>query len=323
MRLAGVALVTWAAGAAYTVWLNPEVVFFSKAAALKLAWSRRLARAHDAKTLFFGGSSCTFAIDNGRLLSDHGLPAANLGLGAGMGPRVLTRFALREVRRGDTLIMTMEPGLLVNPLDDPTLGVQFSLALGRPELVAPGDDLLPVRLAPSVSDLLMLRPGGYHAFTLLGKLASGQPLYRYHLTDFQPGGWQQTAVRRPLEPAVPAEMHLSSDARRLLRSLRAWCEPKGVRLAYVLPWAYVTPENLTGFQTANRRFLAEVAECLPVLRDPRLGAYPVREHFADTIWHLTEQGARVRTDELARLIKNWQVWSSKELRGEPAAQEKR
>ena len=323
VRLTAVAVVSWALGAAYTVWLNPEVVFFKRAAALKLDWSRRMAQEHRTKTVFFGGSSCTFAINNGRLLSEHQLPAANLGLGAGMGPRVLTRFAWPEVQRGDTLIMAMEPGLLTNPLDDPMLGVQFSLALGRPELMAAGDDLEPRATAAKAADLLRLRPGGYHAFTLLGKLVSSQPLYRYHLSDFQPSGWQQTAVRRPLASATARELHLSADARRLLGSLRAGCEQKGVRLAYSLPWVYVTAENLAAFQAANRRFLAEVAEYLPVISDPRLGAYPVREHFADTLWHLTEEGARVRTDELARQIKDWQVWSGSELRVQPATQESR
>jgi hypothetical protein len=308
------AFLTWLAGAAYTVWLNPEIVFFKRAAALKLAWSRQMTRVYGRKMVLFGGSSCSFAVNNARLLAVHGLPAANLGLGAGMGARVLTRFALSEVQPGDTLIMALEPGLLVNRFDDPALGVQFSLAMGQPALVAPGVGLVQGRVVPGVSDLLKLRPGGHHALMLLAKLLVGRPLYRYHLSEFHPSGWQETAVRLPLESEPVTEMHLSDDARQLLRALREWCEERSIRVAYLLPWAYVSSENLVDLQTANRRFLAEVAECMPVLKDPRFGAYAVRDHYADTIWHLTEEGARIRTDELARQIKGWEVWTAEELR---------
>jgi hypothetical protein len=314
LRLIGVAAVTWTLGAAYTLRLNPEIVFFRQAAALKLAWSRQIAQTNAIKTIVFGGSSCTFAINNGRLLSEHHLPAANLALGAGMGPRVLIRFALPEVRRGDTLIMAMEPGLLTTPFDDPALGVQFSLALGRPELVAPGDALVPPACRATVSELLMLRPGSYHLFTLMAKVAGRQPLYRYQATEFEPSGWQQTAVRRRLQPAEGADLHLSADARRWLERLRDWCQEKGVRVAYSLPWAYTSPEDLVSFQKSNRQFLLEVAEFLPVLKDRRLGAHIVNEHFADTMWHLTEEGARLRTDELAKQIEDWEIWAVRELK---------
>jgi hypothetical protein len=98
-----------------------------------------------------------------------------------------------------------------------------------------------------------------------------------------------------------------------LRSLRDWCRDHEVRLAYSIPWGYTPPTELDQFRRENARFLLQVLEVIPVLRDPRLGAYSVREHFSDSVWHLTEEGAALRTDELARQLKDWDVWSRPEL----------
>jgi hypothetical protein len=57
----------------------------------------------------------------------------------------------------------------------------------------------------------------------------------------------------------------------------------------------------------------QIAEFIPVLKDPWLGADTNVMHFADTVWHLNEEGSRLRTDELGRAVKQWDVWSVKEL----------
>ncbi len=73
------------------------------------------------------------------------------------------------------------------------------------------------------------------------------------------------------------------------------------------------PEDLKRFQESNLRYLYEIAATMPVLKDPQLGANTNREDFADTSFHPTAQGAALRTDELAREIKPWTVWTRDEL----------
>src|ERR1051326_5123913 len=169
------ALIAWLACAFYTLYANPEVVFFKKAAVLKAHWAAKMTAEHEHKTVFFGGSSCTFSINPEQLLEKHNLPAANLGLGAGMGLRVLTRFALEQVRPGDTLIMAMEPGVLLGPMEDTMLGAQISFALHRPVWLAGSDTVDGTRPMHWASSILMLRPGGYHTVTLMGKVLSRKP----------------------------------------------------------------------------------------------------------------------------------------------------
>lgn len=303
-----------AACAVYTRWLNPEVRLYRHAFEVKRSWAHRMEERFGKKTIVFGGSSTSFAVDPALILERYGEPVANLGLHAGMGARFLTAAAASLARRGDLLLMAMEPGLLTDPDPGSDLAAQTGFALDHFDWVhASNITDEPVHW---VEDLVSLRPGAYHFFTLLAKLALGRPLYRYHLGDFTETGWQRTQDRRPIPDASGWSAELSPDAVALLEDLRAWSEARGVRLAYLLPWRYASPQASRDFQLANLRFLLQVARYLPVLADPRLGAYSVREHFADTPYHLLPEGAAVRSDELGRLLREGRFWTAEDLQRE-------
>jgi len=307
-----VTIASWMGCALYSVWLNPEVTHYVQGAAIKNRWADKMTQEYGRKNLVFGGSATEFSIDGERMLTIHGLPLVNYGRSAGIGPYVLTESVLESVRSGDTLIVSLEPGLLTEHLSQSSLGVQFSFAMHHPEWV--------VRPALGVGRInwfqaaTLLRPGGYHSFTLIGKLLLHQPLYRYKLSDFRPSGWKQTAVNLPIADPVGPGPRLSPESLALLRRLRRSCNERSVRVAYALPWSHTPPEGLRGFQRQNAQFLLQMAEVLPVLKDPRLGADAESEHFSDTPLHSNVAGAALHTDELAREIKSWDMWSEEELR---------
>jgi hypothetical protein len=224
---------------------------------------------------------------------------------------ILTMAALEETKRGDTLIMAMEPALLTDPPDLPYLGAQFSAAAGRAEWLR--EPLPPVAPLSWAGLAMALRPGGYHTFTMLGKLARGQELYRYRPEDMRPSGFNQTPVRIPITGPPGHGGDIPAGTREFLKSVREWCDQRDVRLAYSLPWAYTPTDLVTEFQRKNVEFLLQVSDIMPVLRDPRLGAYSVREHFADTAWHLNETAAALRTDSFGEQVRDWQVWSRQDL----------
>jgi hypothetical protein len=311
LGLFGLALVTLAAAAAYTLWLNPEVRFYRHAARVKLAWAGKLDQRRARKVIVCGGSSTAFSIDGERMLKQHGLPTVNLGLHAGMEPLFLVGIAAAAARPGDALIVALEPSLLVVPFNSPYLAGQMGAALGRPELVRASN--LTGERVHWVANAVSLRPGAYHFFTLLGKIALRKPLYRYSPEEVTPSGWQRARDFRAIPDQTIVEDRLSPDARKLLAALRHWGETNRVQVAYSLPWGWVSQQRCAAFQRMNARFLAEVAEILPVLKDPALGAHPVREHFADTEWHLTAEGAAARSDALAAQIKAQTFWSRQEL----------
>jgi hypothetical protein len=310
--LIGVA--AWIGCIFYTLYLNPEVRLFKWATQVKRAWVLRLTEKYPQKTVVYGGSSCTFSIDAKYATENGGVPMANLGLGAGLGARVLTRYALSETRPGDTLMVSLEPALLMDDLVPPHLGVQISTAIGHPEFAA-NTDIGEARSVPWLSMPAALRPGGYHVFTMLGKLVRRQPIYRYKPSDFQEDGRQRTAVRIPPEsPGDPG--HVSAQGKKFLESLANYCAVNKIRVGYALPWRFAPANDVARSQKVNRRFLAEVNEFLPVLQDETWGVYADAGQYADTCWHLDGAGALHRTTVLARAVKDWRVYGVRELKQE-------
>ncbi len=315
--LLATAFATWVACVIYSEYLNPEVIHYSQGDAIKRAWTERLTREYGQKIIIYGGSSCEFSIDGERLLANYKEPVVNDGRHAGMGVVVLTESVLGDLRRGDTLIVALEPDGLTESIEgEPSLAVQFSFAVHHPEWVL--HPVLGMGQVSSFEAAAAMRPGGYHAFTMLGKIFRRQPMYRYQLSDYHRSGWKQTAVRVPMTIGAGHGLHLSNDGRTLLTNLAQWCQTNGVRVAYSLPWSYCPSDRLRGFQRGNAELLAEITPIIPVLRDSALGADPVADDFADTAWHLTGSGAIQRTDELGHEIQQWDTWTKEDLEREIA-----
>ncbi|RYD85593.1 MAG: hypothetical protein EOP84_02025 [Verrucomicrobiaceae bacterium] len=286
-------------------------MLFKKMLQIKKSWATKVAAKYGRKYVIMGGSSAAFSFDAKRLVTEHDLPVVNGGLYAAMGPKLLTQVALEMLNPGDTLIVALEPGLLTNSLESTTFAVQFSFAAGHSEWVT--RDKLGIPGIPYLSALLALRPGGYHLVTALGKRVRNLPAYRYSIKEVDDAGFLQPAVRMNVTGPPSHRGKLSGAARGYLTALRKECERRDVRVAYVLPWAYCPPESLLSFQVKNRSLLLEIAAYLPVLKEERLGAYSVREHFADTAWHLIGDGARMRTDSFAGALKRWDLWTVEDL----------
>jgi hypothetical protein len=307
LQLAAVAFATWAVCAVYSLRLNPEVAFYRQAHAKKQAWLQSLRATYPTNILVCGGSSCASGFRAARLREQHDLPVANLGLGAGMGTPVLTQYALDAVRAGDTLVIALEQGLLIDPVSIEPLGVQFALAIGQPSLTRQQGFI------DWPSSLFALRPGGYHTFTMLGKLVSGQRLYRYFPQDFKADGWQEITERRPFTFPPPTPLNPDGSGKAWLARLREECLRRNARLVLTLPWQYAPPETQAAMQRENLRYLRQLVGIVPLLREPSLGINSVRDNFGDTVVHLTPDAAARRSDEFAVAFKAWRLWTEADI----------
>jgi hypothetical protein len=297
-----VALLSWGASAFYTLRFNPELAFFRHANVLKQNWQSQMRQQYGSNIVFCGGSSCFTGIDAKHIQTRYGLPVVNMGFGAGMGPKVLGQLGLGSVRSGDTLILAFEPGLLGQGFEVPTLGSQFLLATDFSRAFGS------LRVGQIASTLLALRPGGYHAFTLFGKMILHKPMYRYGLEEVREGGWHAVADRRDVSPSAPVQYQLSQEGRNFLRETAAWCATNNVRLAFTLPWIYHLPQQAEEARSKFKVFQAEVNQFMAVFKDPFAGCYTVREAFADSNLHLIPNAAMKRSDELARELLRWDVY---------------
>jgi hypothetical protein len=302
------AAVTWVLGACYTIWLNPEMAFYREGHRVKQQWIAKLEREQGRKIAVVGGSSCATSIDARHMLNESQLPVVNLGLAAQMGAKVLTRYGLQALHPGDTLILNLEPWLLTTPLHLEPHGIQFCFAVGEPEVLR---ESAWVNWPSMWADL---RPGSHHLCTLAGKLLLGRELYRYHSTDWRPGGWQEVDFRRSLAPVTPSPLKLSPDGQIFLAHIRDCCRKRGARVALTLPWLYFSSDVEIVARREHLRFLAQVSDFMPVLKEPSAGVHTAGSHFSDYVLHLTAEGARLRSAELAQRIAAWDCWTPEELR---------
>jgi hypothetical protein len=307
LLLLTVALFAVLAGATYALRFNPEMHFWHSAAERKLGWADQMRAKHGYAIGIIGGSTTTFGIDAEILERDHGLPVVNLGLHAGMGPEVCSGFGFAALQRGDTLIVSLEPSMLAEEESEPTsLGVRMAWALRKPAIIG-WDDTSSVwqhMLNPA-----KLQPGGYHVMTMLGKLALGHPLYRYHISDSRPGGLQVTAERRPYalnQPKYESDsLLLSTAGRALLARIRDEASTRGVRVAYLLPLAYCPEDSADLQRAANEKLLAQINEFMPILRESNLGVTSHWEDFSDSSQHLTAEAAKRRSKALSATLRRF------------------
>ncbi len=310
LLLVGYAVLAWLLGAAYTWFLDPEMKFWTAAARQKLEWVDKMREKHGYVIGVVGGSTTTFGIDAEYIEREHGLPVANLGLHFGMGPAVVG-FGLSALENGDVLVLSLEPAMLVAEKPGTTpLGSKLSILLGKPEI----DGWLEENpMLSAIQSLGRLQPGGYHVATMIGKLALGQPLYRYTIDKMRPGGLQTTDERRftaggtDLSPK-DRNIGLSLGGAAFLQHTIMEAEKRGIEVIYVLPWSYCKPELAAQRREANEILLADISERISVLREPSLGVHDRIEDFSDSVQHLTAEAARSRSRFLGEALTN-----SKEL----------
>jgi hypothetical protein len=308
LLLVVVALLGAIVGATYALRFDPELAFWTEAAKRKLNWVDEMRAKHGHVIGVVGGSTTTFAIDAQTLEKEHGLPVANLGLHAGMGPEACVGFGFAALERGDTMILSLEPTMISDGIDTTAMGTRFAYGLGKLELLYWRRTSSLVDL---VSSFFQLQPGGYHVVTMLGKLALGQPLYRYSVDQMRPGGLQITSEKRSLavpqnDSKTPQEYRLPEDGRRFLENTKAEAKRRGIKVAYLLPWSYAPAELSETLRSANRKLISEVNEILPVIFEFNVGIHTNKADFADTSQHLNEKAAARRSLSLVPALQSLQ-----------------
>lgn len=307
LLLVFIAISAWMIGAFYTWLFDPEMKFWTQAAKEKLAWVEEVRAKHGYVIGVVGGSTTTFGIDAEYIEREHILPVANLGLHVGMGPEALVGFGLSSLRKGDTLVLSLEPSILTEEYPETSkLGSKLSLILGRPEMLEWEQE---VQALPTLKALAALPPGGYHVMTILGKIAMRLPLYRYSIENLKPGGLQVTEERRDFAATMdfssPEKVpSLSEHGVQLLRNAQSAADEKGINLIYVFPWSYWPGENANEQRTANAVLLDTIGRNVRVLREPPMGVHSELNDFADSGQHLTAEAAAARSSVLAETLKN-------------------
>ncbi len=314
------AIVSWVAAAAFVFYLDPELALTKQVIERKRAWAGRCDARYAKKVVVYGGSSCAFSIDGERLEERYALPTVNMAAGAGLGAAMLTQLALPACREGDTLVVALEPALITRPATRLMSATHLAYALGERELLDfPGHHPGLSRFTRLPAELLNLRPDGSRTCALLGKLALRQRLYHYRIEEVEPSGYQWTDIRLPISAPAEQGLALSADARELLAFLQRHTAERHQPLRYSLPWTFCPADLAAQRRRLNVALIREIGELMPVLRDPALGVQTDTARFADSVYHLTREAARLRTDALGEQLTHDHVWTEASLAEAEAA----
>ncbi len=295
---------------------DPEKIFFGEALARSDHWQEIIEREHPNKYVLAGGSSSRTGINPALLLRHDGIPLVNAATHAGFGATVNSELALAYLKKGDTLIVAIEPdnltGTSYDSHDYTTSGLKFLIHQHKPfqhdtHLFTPSTEHYSTILRGDSTTILI---------RLLKPLFSDE-LYRYTIDkNLTPSGWMpvdRNWQKQPppfiAEQKMPTAK-LNDFGKKLLTDIRDWCNRNGIRGVYSLPRAL--GENKARAYYAS--LILDISSIMPVLRDPALGVNSNPKEFADTVNHLNSKGATDATLELGRELREQDYWTREELK---------
>jgi hypothetical protein len=311
MRLAFILLITlvfaYGLGIILTIPANPEVRFWNTVIDKR---DQEIAVVRESRPgtpiiFFTGGSSCAFSIDPEIIEETCGFPAFNLGLPVACGSEYLLHQSFERTRKGDLLVICLEPDLLTYPdLEGSPSKLSFALAgsMGQPNHAAGGPAF---DTSLTISDWLTLaRPGARYLITLVARTAGGHG-YRYKQEDIRYRGRIETPIHDPDMNAAKASesTSLTPQGRDLVQNISDKAREKGVRLAYSMPWRYTATKHLKDNRFAKRNVLQDMETIIPTIEDGYLGSNDELSCFSDSPQHLTSKGSKLRSQALALSLK--------------------
>lgn len=265
----------------------------------------RLASIEEPKIILVGNSNVAFGIQSELIEAAFDMPVVNLGLHGGLGNALHEQIAKLNINKGDVVIICHSSFSKDDSIQNP------SLAWTVYDYHA---QLLPMFRAKDILNMTYAYPDYFRKTTDLwiskeGNQDSGGSYSRNAFNEYG------DVVCRPAEKQLVIDEFFQKnlitvpeiDSRCVSRinKLNRYVSNKGARLVVAgYPIAYgeyatFTYEDFDGFQ----RELEKRLDC-PVISKYSDYFYPY-EYFYDTILHLTEDGARARTQQLVSDLKSW------------------
>lgn len=311
LALVGGLLGGLAANRLYDRCLCPEAAFFRRAAGCSDQWAQQMRQGGQPLIVWAGGSEIRAGIDPEALWKSYGIRSVNAAGQAGFGMPANFALALPYLQKGDTLIVAC-------------LGVDEVFASGAKfAWERAGMQMFESGLVPCNADTLrkiFLGNSGEFCMHLSKRLVHPlQAPYKYETASvLHPGGWMEVQVSEMQGSSVPTFGRLDGvnlpplpeSYMQLMRTLKAYTEARGVKFACMLPVEYRHSND----RPVRARMVLELLDMgIPVLRDPRFGAEPRTDFFADTGSHLNAAGVAEQTRLLGAALKADAWWKREDV----------
>lgn len=291
---AAIAGLAWTAGALYNVYGGGETTWLRHLYQRKIALAQAI---EEPKLIVTGGSGAHYTINADVLAAELGQPVINMGLDGPVGLNLILPSILPQVNSGDTVVLIPEYLLLNHEKGLGDRSGAFALATGQPwtgnippQMLAQNILMFGVpslrAIIKSSTDLVTLgRVTGYYDDPLT---AQGDPT----VTKVRAGKWWQLKIKNPVTP----------HALERIAQFHQDVEAQGATLLLALPWVYGDASDSETLE--NIHVTAEaLADIAPVVYNPE--TFNIQSDgtlFADTHYHLTPEGRKLRSQVLAQQL---------------------
>ena len=298
----------------YSRFVDQDTRFFLRTAEASDAWAERIHAAERPIYVLTGGSEARSGVDPQIMLDEFGMPLVNAAIGAGHGLQANISSAIKYLKPGDTLVLSI---LSTEDVNVPPSSGGVKINIYRQGLSAFDSGMI----EPNLENAGKLLSSNVRAMFVLLTRHFGRSgrLYKYNeQTVIHPSGWMEIQYREmdkyklavPRESECLAPLANGSVFMQTLQRLRDLCQSRDIRFLVTIPVGCIHEKR--------RPLYAMKALCItrlgiPVLRDERLGCLPVPTDFADTYAHLSPKAARENTRILGNLLQNNTIWTEKEL----------
>jgi hypothetical protein len=274
----------------YATRFEPETQFWTKVFQARRA---EMAKRPDVPhVIFTGDSACAFGIDAKVFTEESGVPSFNLGGTRQMGLEIFMEEALRQTRKGDYIVLICNPRLLVESESSSMTkaGTQMALSLSAETTFS--------------EKITASRPGFNHLITHGAKIGLRRPAFAYQIAGYQAGGLV-TTEERPQQSGQSDTFEFSESdlitASHILFNWAIRCEKEGATLFYLMPLEFTSQEMLAENRKRKEAALTEFifkTSSVSFPNPPRRACSSDDTLFADTLYHLTSEGAESFTREL-------------------------
>ncbi len=290
----GIAGCAWSFGFFYNVYFGSQThwlraTYQNKAAlAAQLEGSKRL--------IITGGSGVHYTLNSMVIEQELGIPVFNFGLNGDLGLNVIFLTILEQVRPGDIVLIIPEYPML---FDEDGLGIRstsFGVSIGKPGLGG-----VPPKQFAEETFLLgipSLRNLTKSTIDIVRKAKDPDYIPDYYADPITDRGdptktwgrkseWWQMRIKKSITPNSIAQIKLFQEE----------IEGKGATLLISLPIVYASKDEKTIKNV--EKISEELSKIAPTIYDKEsLNLWNDSNLFADTHYHLKEEGRVIRSKEL-------------------------
>lgn len=304
----------------FTWCFHPSQVVWIRLMEASEKWERQIRHSNEPCCILVGGSEISFSVNPEHIFKETGLRLVNASTGASSGLLCNTEMAMRFIKPGDTVILSI---IHINnsSISPTTHGLQ--LTLKKRGIHSFTNRLIPFS-ANNISIALRGDSASYATY-LASLIYPEKATYAYQRKEaqLQPSGWIQLSYEKMdkatwlLFPLSALTNHLGDYHRNFKETshqhfldIKEVVNRKGAKLCAHMP-VWLAHESMRALHAWKALQLTRLG--IPVLKDERLGVCSDPTQFADSSLHLKPHAVKENSLIIAKAIQNQSYWTEQEL----------